>query len=132
MVAGVVKTHVGQGAGVTNSTNVLTFPAVGFYKYSFVAGEVSCDSADRSVDCRLRNTTAGSTVKAFVNNFASDGPTGDPFVNCVMRGLFQITDITDDYEIQFAAEGGTVTFGSEAHLGETFQTWNMSFEYLGT
>jgi len=116
--------EVGSPLGL--STNTITFPHVGNWFFDvWMSNVASNDATERNVGVRLRNTTDTSTETSAQTGKALAVATGGNPQHFVMSARLDATDITKNYEVQFAASGGTPTITNTAVDGSTGRRWKI-------
>lgn len=114
-----------KGTAVSRSTNTLTFPFEGTWEVRVDLAQVDVAASNSDVIVRLRNTTGGSTTGKTVTLGGEANPQ-----SCYSTFFVNITDKTDDFEIQWAATSATTVNGNTVD-SETSVGWRVTFIYRG-
>ena len=127
------------GTGVTVSTNTLTFPFNGYWKLDCSLMQLEEPNGYEQFAGRIQNTTGGTTVKEF-GLFGAEEPGSASPVEVGQKGekqsiVFEITDKTDDYEVQFVSNSLAASIrlhGEDTIQGLQGYSYVYVFTYLGT
>jgi hypothetical protein len=121
---------VTAGPAITVSSNVLTFPITGIYEARVQLGPCDNTSAEKVIIVRARNTTAGST-DSLGPACESEGTAAVVGNNQSTLLYFDVTDITDDFELQWVCTATGTTAVFSAALGEATPRWRVIIERKG-
>lgn len=117
-----------EGTAITRSTNDLTFPFTGKWRFDAVLPQPDAGGGSGSdeICIRIRNTTDGTTSASIIHN------EGGQFYPCYSTAFINVTDTAKVFQIQWRSN--RVTAGSATTPtsvgGETMPRWRFIFTKL--